>query len=157
MEISSGFFELLEEIEGKENFVYPDSGGAPTIGIGHLLTKAERMSGKIFIDGVPVRYREGLSDEQIYSLCKNDVRKATKEVNEHVNTLLTANQFDALVSFTFNVGGEAFATSTLLKVLNQGKYEEVPTQMRRWNKDNGVVVQGLINRREDEIAHWLKK
>ena len=60
----------------------------------------------------------------------------------------------ALVSFAFNVGDGAFRSSTLLRLLNQGQYDQVPAQLRRWNMDNGHVVQGLINRRNKEIALW---
>jgi lysozyme len=67
---------------------------------------------------------------------------------------LNQNQFDALVSFAFNVGDGAFRSSTLLRLLNQGQYDQVPAQLRRWNMDNGHVVQGLINRRNKEIALW---
>ena len=57
---------------------------------------------------------------------------------------------DSLVSWTFNLGGNALASSTLLKVLNNGVYEEVPHQMKRWNKVSGKVSDGLIRRREAE-------
>jgi lysozyme len=75
-------------------------------------------------------------------------------VNESVTVPLNQNQFDALVSFSFNVGDNAFRGSTLLKLLNQGQYDQVPAQLRRWVRDNGHVVQGLINRREKEIVLW---
>jgi lysozyme len=52
------------------------------------------------------------------------------------------------------VGTQAFKSSTLLKKLNQGLYDEVPAQLRRWNKAGGKVIQGLINRREKEIVLW---
>ncbi len=157
MEVSKEFFALLEKSEGRESKVYPDSGGAPTIGIGHLLTKSERTSGKIIIGGVPVKYSFGLTEQQIDDLCKQDVKSAVDTVNKCVKVSLTQYQFEALVDFTFNIGNDAFFKSTLLKLLNQGNYDAVPAQMRRWNKDNGVVVRGLINRREHDVAHWLKK
>jgi lysozyme len=62
------------------------------------------------------------------------------------------NQFDALVSFAYNIGGPHFEGSTLLQVLNQGNYYAVPGQMLRWNRAGGVVVPGLTNRRRDEGA-----
>ena len=55
-----------------------------------------------------------------------------------------------MVSFCYNLGGGALKKSTLLKVLNEGKYEEVPAQIRRWNKSNGEVLEGLVRRREAE-------
>lgn len=157
MEVSKEFFKLLQKSEGREANVYPDSGGAPTIGIGHLLTKSERTSGKIIIGGVPVKYSFGLTEQQIDDLCKQDVKSAVDTVNKMIKVSLSQYQFEALVDFTFNVGNKAFTDSTLLRLLNQGNYDAVPAQMRRWNKDNGVIVEGLINRREHGVAHWLKK
>lgn len=155
--ISRNFFKHLESIEGREKFVYPDSGGAPTIGLGHLLTKSERMSGKILIGSTPVRYANGLTDGQIDQLARQDTMIAVKAINRLVKVQLNQNQFDALTSFVFNIGTgqDGFAGSTLLKKLNLGLYSEVPTQMRRWKYDNGVEVPGLVNRREKEVALWL--
>jgi lysozyme len=87
-------------------------------------------------------------------LLGQDLEGAERTVNEAVTVPLNQNQFDALVSFTFNVGNGAFRGSTLLKLLNQRQYDQVPTQLRRWVMDNGHVVQGLVNRREKEIALW---
>ncbi|MEJ2387779.1 MAG: lysozyme [Chromatiaceae bacterium] len=145
---------LFKEWEGLVTHEYLDSGGAPTIGIGHLLTRSERTSGKIVIRGQAVRYRDGLTEQQCWDLLGEDLAGAEKTVNDAVTVPLNQNQFDALASFTFNVGAGAFRRSTLLKLLNQRKYNEVPGQLRRWVRDNGHVVQGLINRREKEIALW---
>jgi len=145
---------LFKEWEGLVTHEYLDSGGAPTIGVGHLLTRSERTSGKIVIRGQAVRYRDGLTEQQCWDLLDQDLAGAERTVNDAVTVPLNQNQFDALVSFTFNVGAGAFRGSTLLKLLNQGKYGEVPGQLRRWVRDNGHIVQGLINRREKEIALW---
>jgi lysozyme len=59
-------------------------------------------------------------------------------------------QFDSLTSWCFNLGPTNLNESTMLKVLNQGNYEEVPYQLKRWNKVNGQVNDGLIRRREAE-------
>ena len=79
---------------------------------------------------------------------------ATNAINHNVKVPLSQNQFDALVSFVFNIGQSAFIESTLLRVLNEGDYKAVPQQLRRWIYDNGSVVQGLINRRQKEIDFW---
>jgi lysozyme len=145
---------LFQEWEGLITHVYIDSGGEPTIGIGHLLTQSERKSGKIVINGQAFNYRDNLTEEPCLALLDQDLDDTEKCVNDAVKVLLNQNQFDALVSFIFNVGKGAFLGSTLLKVLNQGKYNEVPDQLQRWNKDNGHVVKGLVNRREKEIVLW---
>src|SRR5580765_472448 len=140
--------------EGIRYASYLDSGGEPTIGVGHLLTHAERLSGKIKIAGKYVDYRHGLSDMQVEYLLDQDLVPAILTVLSLVKVPLTQNQFDALVSFVFNIGEQAFADSTLLRVLNNSEYARVPHEMRRWVYDDGIIVPGLKNRREKEIELW---
>lgn len=154
MQMSGHGLGLLEKWEGFELNLYKDSAGLPTIGVGHLLTKSELSSGKIVINGVPVQYSGGLANQQVLDLLSQDVKPAEQAVNNGVKVALNQNQFDALVSFTFNVGNAAFTASTLLKVLNQQQYPEVPTQFLRWVRAGGQVVQGLVNRRQNEISLW---
>lgn len=143
--------KLLTQWEGKENRVYHDSAGLLTIGVGHLLTRDEISSGKILIDGLPVKYENGLTDQQIDKLLEQDLAWAESAVNTYIDVELNQNQFDALCSFCFNIGKQAFFSSTLRKVLNQGRYDLVPEQLARWNRAGGKVLQGLINRRNNEI------
>ena len=154
MNLSEHGLELLKEWEGFKQTVYKDSAGLPTIGTGHLLTKSELSSGKITINGVPVSYENGLTEQQVTDLLAQDVQPAAAAVNNNVKVPLDQNQFDALVSFTFNVGVGAFTGSTLLKLLNQGQYDQVPDQLLRWTRAGGQVVQGLVNRRNNEIKLW---
>ena len=154
MQVGAAGKALFREWEGLELEEYLDSGGAPTIGIGHLLTRSERLSGKIILQGQSVRYRNGLTVQQCLDLLDQDLAPAEQAVNAGVRVALNQNQFDALVSFTFNVGDSAFRNSTLLRQLNAGHHDPVPVQLRRWVKDNGKVVQGLIKRREKEIELW---
>jgi lysozyme len=154
MNMSPHGLDLLEQWEGSESKAYKDSAGLLTIGVGHLLTKSELSSGKITIKGVPVKYADGLTQQQITDLLAQDVQPAENAVNNGVKVKLNQNQFDALVSFTFNVGTGAFNSSTLLKLLNQGQYDQVPTQLLRWTRAGGQVVQGLVNRRNNEIKLW---
>jgi lysozyme len=151
MNVSENGIKLLSELEGRRPHAYLDSGGAPTIGVGHLLTKAERSSGKILIGGILVRYVNGLSEDQIDQLLRRDLDLTERIVRANIRVPLTQNQYDALVSFTFNTGTTG---TTLTRLLNEGNYAAVPVQMRRWVHDNGKVVQGLVNRREKEIALW---
>lgn len=154
MKLSVEGLAALKQAEGREQAVYADSGGAPTIGYGHLLTKSEKSSGKIYIRGVAVRYANGLTDAQIEDLLLQDLDPFEEAVDASVRVPLTPNQFDALVMFAFNCGKEAFAGSTLVKKLNAGDYSAVPVQMRRWIHVNGNRVRGLVNRREHEIRIW---
>ena len=146
--------ERLSEWEGVELNVYRDVADLPTIGVGHLLTRDELTSGKIFIRGELIKYADGLTRKQVIDLLGQDLRRFEEVINERVRVDLKQTQFDALVSFSFNVGGYAFRNSTLLKLLNQGKYNEVPNQLRRWVYSGGQKVQGLANRREKEIELW---
>ena len=154
MKISQKGLELLKKWEGCILKQYPDQAGLPTIGIGHLLTKSELTSGKIFIKGAPVKYANGISKEQALDLLDQDLDPAEGAVNDGVIVELTQDQFDALVSFVFNCGTGAFHGSTLRKELNQGLYANVPFQLRRWNRAGGKVCDGLIVRRRQEIRLW---
>jgi lysozyme len=154
MQVGQRGKNLFKEWEGLVTHEYLDSGGAPTIGIGHLLTRSERTSGKLVIGGQALDYRNGLTEQQCWDLLDQDLDAVEATVNAAVTVPLNQNQFDALVSFTFNVGDAALRGSTLLRLLNQGQYDQVPAQLRRWNKDNGHVVQGLVNRREKEVGLW---
>lgn len=160
MRISDDGLKFIEHVEGKRNKAYLDSGGELTIGIGHLITRSERMSGKLIImEANPyktelVKFGNGLTDDQIYRLLKSDVLSFESIINVAVKVPLEQYQFDSLVSFVFNIGGTAFVRSTLLKLLNFGSYELVSIQMRRWVYDNGKIIKGLQNRREKEILLW---
>ena len=154
MQVGQRGKNLFKEWEGLVTHEYLDSGGAPTIGIGHLLTRSERTSGKISIGGLALDYRNGFTEQQCWDLLDEDLAGTAAVVNDAVKVSLNQNQFDALVSFVFNVGDGAFRSSTLLRLLNQGQYDQVPAQLRRWNMDNGHVVQGLVNRHNKEIALW---
>ena len=154
MQMSQHGLSLLEQWEGFKLQVYRDSAGLPTIGVGHLLTRSELTSGKIIINGVPVKYTNGLTQQQVNDLLAQDVRPAAQAVSESVKVALNQNQFDALASFTFNVGIAAFRGSTLLRLLNQGQYDQVPAQLLRWTRSGGQVVPGLLNRRQNEIKLW---
>ena len=87
---------------------------------------------------------------QAENLLKQDLQKFENAVNELVKVSLSQGQFDALVSFSFNVGTKAFKFSTLLKLLNQGKYREAGAQFGRWTLAKGNRLPGLIRRRAEE-------
>jgi len=88
-------------------------------------------------------------------LLSEDLKWAEATVNNHVKVPLTQQQYDALVSFVFNIGGCEFKSSTLLKKLNANEYLEAANQILRWDHDNGKVVRGLTNRRVAERALFV--
>ena len=79
-----------------------------------------------------------------------DATLCAQVVSDRVMVQLTQNQFDALVRFCFNVGGDHFANSTLIKRLNLGLYDQVAIELQKWVKSNGVMNPGLANRRRKE-------
>jgi lysozyme len=79
-----------------------------------------------------------------------DLLEFEEYVDKLVEVPLDQSQYDALVAWTYNLGPTNLKSSTMLKVLNDNNYDEVPAQMRRWNKSNGEVLTGLVRRREAE-------
>ena len=157
MQMSSKGKALLSQWEGVRNIAYRDAAGLSTIGVGHLLTRKERESGIIIIHGQAVQYSDGLTDPQVMDLLCQDLSKVDACVRDAVKVPLGQGQFDALVSFAFNVGCGAFQKSTLLKILNQGQYAAVPAQLKRWVKTGENISEGLVNRRKNEIVLWNEK
>jgi lysozyme len=124
----------------------PTKNDVPTIGWGH--TKGVKMG-------------DVITPAQAQILFNEDTAWAVAAVNKNVKVGLTQNQFDALVSFVFNVGTGNFKSSTLLRKLNIGKYEEASEQFLRWNKQKNKttgkfeVLKGLTRRRADEMHLFL--
>lgn len=107
-----------------------------------------------------VRIGQHITRAQADRFLRNDLRVAESAVNRYVKVPLRQNEFDALASFTFNVGNGALAGSTLLKKLNAGLKSQVPSEMRRWNKGriNGILtpIAGLTKRRNREAELWQR-
>jgi lysozyme len=118
--------------------------GMLTIGYGHTAAAGDPIPEA----GMVITKAEG---ENIFD---RDVTAVAQQVSELVTVDLTQEQFDALVSFTFNVGRGAFARSTLLKRVNAKKFDQVPAEFMKWVNDNGKVLPGLVNRRRAEVALW---
>ena len=135
MEISKNGLELIKHFEGCELEAYECAAGVVTIGYGHTKTAEEGMV---------------ISQSRADELLEGDIQEFEDYVRYAVEVELNQNQFDALVSWTFNLGNGNLRSSTMLRVLNEYKYEEVPAQMKRWNKAGGKVLEGLIRRREAE-------
>lgn len=148
-EISSTGLELVKSFEGKHNEGYLCPAKVWTIGYGH--------TGETF--GKPTPQGMKITDDQVDILLKQDMRRFEKAVMNNVRVELTQAQFDALVSFAFNVGAGALASSTLLKRLNEGKYKEAAEQFLVWNKatvsGKKVELSGLTRRRKAERHLFL--
>jgi GH24 family phage-related lysozyme (muramidase) len=140
---------MIKEFEGFRANKYNDAAGHCTIGYGTLL-----HHGNCNNAASEQPYNSGISETQAAELLTREVRNVETTVKNAVTVSLNQNQFDALVSFTYNVGSGNFSSSTLLKELNKGNYSNVPSEMRRWTKAtvNGqkVDLPGLVTRRNRE-------
>ncbi|MBX4335526.1 lysozyme [Bartonella raoultii] len=144
--ISKEGLELIKQWEGLRLEAYRDEACVWTIGYGHTSYAGKPLVHK----GMCITKEQA---EEI--LCK-DLEQFEHAVEQFVMVSLTDAQFAALVSFCYNVGTTAFCQSTLLKKLNKGDYEAVPTELQKWNKVGGKPLQGLVNRRAAEAGLWAK-
>nr|DAL56024.1 MAG TPA_asm: Lysozyme [Caudoviricetes sp.] len=148
MQTSDKGIFLIKGFEGCRLTAYPDpgTGGAPwTIGYGWTLP----------VDGKPVRPGMTIDQATADRLLKTGLVSYENDVLKIVKVKLTQGQFDALVSFAYNVGSRALSTSTLLKKLNAGDIKSAADEFLRWNKAGGKVLNGLVRRREAERALFL--
>jgi lysozyme len=128
--------------EGQRSQVYLDPVGIPTVCAGHTATVTLKDVGKKF------------SDAQCAELLASDTRDAQQAVGRLVKVPVTQAQYDALVSFTFNVGSGNLASSTLLVKINSGQCLAAGSEFPRWNKARGQVLPGLVKRRAWERKLW---
>lgn len=148
MQTSHEGIALIKGFEDCRLTAYPDpgTGGAPwTIGYGWTHP----------IDGKPVKPGMTIDQETADRLLKTGLVSYENDVLKLVRVKLTKGQFDALVSFAYNVGSRALSTSTLLKKLNAGDIKGAADEFLRWNKAGGKVLNGLTRRREAERALFL--
>lgn len=132
--------DLIKSFEKFEPTAYPDSGGVPTIAWGH--TRGVRLGDTCTMDQGEVWFHQ---DSQV----------AVTGCNQTVSVPLNQNQFDALVSFTFNLGVGSEAHSTLLKDINSEEFAAAADQFLEWDHIDGVVSPGLTRRRHAERDLFL--
>ena len=142
MKTSAEGLSLIKKFEGCELYAYQCSAGVWTIGYGHTKDVEPGMQ---------------ITKEDAEEMLVEELHEYESYINDFVTAPLSQNQFDALVSWVYNLGPANLKASTMLKVLNAGKYEDVPAQMKRWNKAGGKVLEGLIRRREAESLLFLGK
>jgi len=129
---------LTEQFEGCRLAAYQDQVGVWTIGYGH--------TGPEVVAGLTI------TQAQAEAYLAADVQSAAACVNRLVAVQLTQEEFDALVDFVFNLGQGAFASSTLLRLLNAGSFAAAAEQFVQWDRAGGAVVAGLLRRRQAETA-----
>jgi len=136
--------KLLKSFEGWRSKAYRDSVGVWTIGYGHT-----SMAGP-----PKVTPNMTITKAQGEAILKKDLKKYEKAVNDYVRVQLTQEQFDALVSFCYNVGPGNFKKSSVLRYVNARKFDDVPSRLMLWNKAGGKVLRGLTRRRAAEGELW---
>ncbi|MGJ7468797.1 lysozyme [Kosakonia cowanii] len=145
MRISDKGISLIKQFEGLRLTAYQDSVGVWTIGYGWTHP----------VDGKPIRPGMTIKEETAERLLRTGLVGYESDVSKLVKVKLTQGQFDALVSFAYNLGARALSTSTLLQKLNAGDYASAADEFPRWNKAGGKVLPGLTRRREAERALFL--
>lgn len=141
MRTSQRGLDLIKGYEKLRLTAYKDSAGVWTIGYGHTRTAAPGMQ---------------ITEDQADALLREDLRDAEDAVNALVTTRLNQGQFDALVSWTFNLGQGALAQSSMLDDVNAARHAYVPREMTRWVHAGGRPLKGLARRRVDEAKLYLE-
>lgn len=139
MQISNKGLELIKFYEGLELEAYKCAAGVLTIGYGWTHD---------------VKEGDTITEERAEELLREGIVQYENAVHDLVDVPLEQHQFDALVSWVYNLGKANLAASTLLKKVNAQEFDEVPDQIRRWNKAGGKVLEGLTKRRESEAKLW---
>lgn len=142
--ISKQGIDLICRFEGFSPIIYMCPAGYPTIGYGHLITEANKEQ---FLDGV--------NEDEALDLLRQDVAVAERAVLRLITVPLTQGQFDALVSFTFNLGAGALQRSTLRRKVNREDHADVPAELGKWVWAGGRKLKGLVKRRATEGRHYV--
>ena len=140
--ISAEGMALIKKFEGCKLKAYLDAVNVPTIAYGR--TKKVKMG-------------DTCTQEQAEAWIEEEMQEYEGYINDMVKVELSQFQFDALVAWVYNLGPTNLKNSTLLKVLNEGDYNGVPAQIKRWNKAGGSVLDGLTRRREAEALLFQDK
>ena len=140
--------DLIKEFEGLELTAYQDSGGVLTIGYGHTNNTASA-------DKYPVYSGQTITRQKAETILKADLVTYETAVNTYIDYNVTQNQFDALVSFTYNLGVGTLQRSDLRVKLNDGDVQGAADEFDLYIHANGEVLQGLVRRRAAEKELFL--
>jgi len=155
--LSKKAVDLLQAIETLATKPYDDQTSlditewvkGATIGYGHLISKTDWP-----------KYKDGLTAVDALNLFNEDLAPFVNTVKSNVKTNITQNEFDALVILTFNIGEKGFGESSVLKLINNPSakttYASLEAAWKAWNKSDGRINNGLINRRKAEWNIYTK-
>jgi len=148
MKLNSEEYKLIQDFEGFKLSAYRDSIGIPTIGYGNIT----------YADGRRVKMGDKISKDQADGLFKLYADKFAYQVSQLIHSEINQNQFNALVSFAYNLGITNLKNSTLLKKVNANPNdEEIELEFLKWVNAGGKRSQGLVNRRVAESKLYFKK
>lgn len=147
LKTSKNGLDLIKEFEGCRLKAYKCPAGVWTIGYGHT----GKVGDKPICEGMTI------TELMAETLLAIDLQQFEQAINTLVKKPLTQNEFDALVSFVFNIGIGNFQKSTLLKLLNQGNFELAAERFLDWKYSKGKVLTGLKRRRIAEKILFLTK
>ena len=148
MDISIYGLRLLAKHDGLSLKAYKCPAGVWTIGYGNTY----------YEDGTKVKEGDLVTRQRAEELLRVIANDFAKNVDALVKPKLTMQQFDALVSFAYNVGIANFAKSTLLKKVNANPLDStIRAEFEKWNKANGRVLKGLVTRRKEEADLYFTK
>lgn len=128
--------------------------GFTAIGLNHLVQGDELATGNIIIDGTAVDWRKGLTRQQAMSLLSQDLLEKAKEVDALVKVDINSNQRLALLAFVYNLGIDTLRKSTLLRVINESRFDEVPAAFFKWVNPGSQMEPYLRRRRSAEVDLW---
>lgn len=140
MSASQSLLDMIKKYEGFRESPYICPGGQLTIGYGKAIKPGEYTS---------------ITKSEAEILLRKTVAAFERSIKNLVQVPLNQNQYDALVSFAYNVGAGAFKKSDLLKKLNASDYKGAADELPKWNKSKGKVLKGLVRRREEERKLFL--
>ena len=143
MEVTQVGIDLIKKYEGFSAKIYLCPAGKATIGYGHKILAGEKFP------------PQGISTEIAENMLKQDVKVAESAINRLVKAEISNNQFDALASFTYNLGTKALETSTLLRLINENNPQSAASEFSKWVFADGKAQNGLKNRRKAEMALFL--
>jgi lysozyme len=141
MELTEQGLNLIKRFEGFRSEAYQDSAGVWTVGYGTTQGVHPGMT---------------VNRHEAEELLAKDIRWAEQAVNDLVTVPLGRHQFDALVSFVYNLGRGAFAGSTLLEIINTGQHALVARELTKWVYAGGAPLRGLARRRVAEADLYLQ-
>jgi lysozyme len=157
MKVSDKCIHMIMHHEGVRNKPYQCPALLWTVGVGHVIdpnhAKVPLADRKAL--PIPAGWDRVLNNDEIMNILKTDLNRFEQGVLRLIKVTLTQGQFDALVSFSFNVGLGNLQNSTLRMKVNREDYESAAEQFLVWTKAGGKVLKGLVNRRNDEKALYL--